>query len=108
MSINKYTKFSLISFIVWFFPFLVNDTGIGILNFDFIKNNIRSIYEILFYGWTDYGSPFILLLTVILSIIALKQKDKSKYDYIINILILIPGILLFWSFIFVLFVVSLI
>lgn len=105
MSINKFTKFSLTSFTIWIIPFLISGSGFDVINNDAVEDILRIVYTP--FGWTDMGSPIFLLISIILSMIALKQKHKSKFDLIINIIILLPGIFLFLTFCYILFVMFL-
>lgn len=105
MHINKFTKFSIFCLIIWIIPSLVNDAGLGVINNEYIEDVLRILYTP--FGRTDLGSPIFLLISIILSMFALKQKHKSKFDIIFNIIVLIPGLFLFLTFCYIIFIMFL-
>ena len=96
--LNKFTKLAIGFFIVGIIP--TQD----LFNFVLLKNILKPIYDFLPLGWTEFGSPIMLILTVILSVFALREKYKSKYDLIINSIILLFA--MFFLFYLILFIVA--
>ncbi len=103
----------LITFILGLTPSLISDSGLGLIPLDrdsLFYITIRALYEPLgLLGWTDYGSFLFLMVSIVLAVKAITMRKKLSLnwvDYILHTIVLIPAIFLAGSFLFLVYVLS--